>query len=226
MKTRALLLALALSAAPLLAGEAPDTSRILSVVGRFTVAHACPVAPDVVLSNAHVFDLRPFDPQIPPFPYRFEGGGVTGWLHPNKVFSDIDLGTAVPTVPVQYYPIATQPPTPGEQMWWVAYDWRKKHAFEQKVLTGKVVRVIAGAIVLDQDTPQGSSGSCILNAKGEVVGLIAWSFAMDDQQGDLAVGVGIWGYIPPTPEEAPPQTPPAPQPPDAAAPPVSPSLPR
>jgi hypothetical protein len=174
--------------------KAPNMGGILSMIGRFTSAHGCPVAADRVLTNSHVTDLRPFDDRVPMFPYRFSSETQSGSFFPDRVSGreDLSWGTTKPLLDV-FYPIAPTQPLIGETVYWVGYDWKnRKNAFRRKIFSGKVLAIVAGNLILDSSTPRGSSGSCVLNSRGETVGIIDWGIKLDNEE-EAAVAVGIWG---------------------------------
>lgn len=179
--------------------QVPDLTAVLRVVGRFTAAHACPIAADRALTASHVTDLRPFDHEVPLWPYRFEGGGTEGVAVPHGVAASADLGMLKPEQPfTRWYAIAERAPAVGERVWMLAYDWRrKKAAYGDQVISGKVTRIVAGHIIMDEAVPSGASGSCVLNAAAEVVGILVWGQKTDDLgEASIAVAVfGPWGAI-------------------------------
>lgn len=180
------------AADPVMAETPPDTSAIISVIGRFSMAHACPVGPDLVLTNSHVLDARPFDASAPLSWYRFSVGNQSGVFEPLVVSRSEDLGAGLTRTVLRYYPISSRVPQVGERLWWVGYDWTSRNKmFQEKLFTGKVLRVVAGNVVIDQETPEGSSGSCILNAAGEAVAVVAWGVGGNNQA--VTVGVGLYG---------------------------------
>lgn len=160
----------------------PDVTRIIALSGRFSVAQSCPIAPYLAVTNGHVVDPQPFDPQAPLLPYYGQSGVWAGMLRPRTTVwvSDVALLSPAPELP-SWYTIAKVEPRAGEKMWWVGYDWRNKdRAFAQRIFTGKVLRSVAGALIIDGETAQGSSGSCVLNASGEVVGIIEGLMGLDN----------------------------------------------
>jgi hypothetical protein len=143
-----------------------------------------------------VVDLRPFDVDVPPFPGRWglPGSAAFGLYSPLLVSVSEDLAIVELDRSVEkVYKVAAGPPAPGDELWWVAYDFQgRKHAFDQVVMSGRVVGVVAGSVVLDEYSPEGSSGSCVLNSRGELVAVLAWG-ARVGVTDEVAVAVGVWG---------------------------------
>lgn len=198
MRPRVLaVLAAVLLAAPASAGE-PDFSGMLRLVGRFAWAHACPVGPRVALTNAHVTDLQPFMAHVPLYPFDYSDGlGNEGIVAPPpaSTWADRDLGVLVPVEGefARWYPIATEPPKPGEKLYFLGFDFRKGgDAFKERAFEAVVLRRVAGHVVLTKAGSKGSSGSCALNSRSEVVGINAWGPTMENGE-EVAVVVGLWG---------------------------------
>lgn len=160
----------------------PDLGRVLRVVGRFGMAHACPIAEDVVLTNAHVVDPRPFDPQIGLYGMRFEtiNGRTNGMLIPRVASTAEDIAVATVTSPVEPYPIAAEMPKLGDRLWWAEYDYSKsKYMLRPQIRSGEVVTSFAGIVLVNASAVNGSSGSCALNENSEVVGIISFGMMSD-----------------------------------------------
>jgi hypothetical protein len=192
-----LALAMASGAYPDQPKSTPDTAKIISVSGRFSLAQACPVAPDIAITAAHVVDPRPFDRSTPAFPVRGESVDGFWTLQTWRLFYVEDLALMEPVEGKfpRFYQIAEKAPLPGERLWWMGYDFsNQKRAFQRREFSSEVLAVVAGLIILKNDTPQGTSGSCVLNSKGEVVGIL--SFGKDLDNKDSVTGViGIWGNL-------------------------------
>jgi S1-C subfamily serine protease len=174
---------------------------MLSVIGRFTIAHACPVETAggrFLLTNAHVVDERPFDATIGAFPVRWsDGSGNEGLAVPERVLVSVDLAFLHVTEssgPIaRWYPIAAFAPSTGDRVSVLGYRWEgRDHVLEQRRVTAKVTRVVAGHAVYDEGARPGSSGSCVLNDRDEVVGVNAWQIPAGLGEA-VGVAVGIWG---------------------------------
>lgn len=161
----------------------PNFDYVLHVTGRFSIGHACPIAPDLVLISAHIVDPEPFNRNTPLITVRFETRtrDVHGFLLPMLTVSEMDISPAEPTSALKFYPIASAAPNKGDTLYYLLYDYRKPStAFDSKVSSGTVVNVIAGMIVLDTEVMPGSSGGCVLNESGEVVGIVTAKMGMDN----------------------------------------------
>lgn len=171
----------------------PDTSRVLRLVGRWSVAHACPVWPDTILTAAHVIEARPLDLSVP-IPYRYQDySGHWGVVVPTKAERCSDLGfMSVKGTELGWYVRSDKEPQAGEKVWLVGYDWSSKgKAFTEKLVEAKVVRVIAGHLLLDKSGEPGSSGSCVFNGRNEVVAINAAGLPIGGSEAGWVVGV--WG---------------------------------
>lgn len=186
---RMLLAALCLSAcsarssAPVVEPELPAPAAI-ALVGKYGLAHACPVA-GFVVTAAHVAY----------HPLMTGGGIVEVPLRYMYETAEGQLGTADPFVPNRYVDLAilaTEPaitvfypmgpmPTVGDRVAWVEYDFRKVDmAFRPRIRTARVVNRVAGHILLDAEPVPGASGSCLMNTRGEVVGIISFGHGTEE----------------------------------------------
>src|SRR5574341_1302421 len=179
------------------AGEptAPDTRASLMLSGRFAVvASACAVE-GVVLTNAHVVDVRPFDLAFPLSELRFESAmGDRGIIGPLRGLAFTDLAVVTTSTPLTHFArVAAAEPAPGEAVWWALPSWQsRKRMLERTIVSGRVLRSWAGTLVIDRETESGASGGCVFNGSGEVVGLVTWGSEARDQR-EATMAVGLWG---------------------------------
>lgn len=180
------------------APPAPDLSGVLRLMGRYNRAHACPIAPDLAITNAHVVDgSTPFrENKLLPHEWATRDG-AHGLTVPKQAatFRDLaEIGPYAGEFP-RWYPIAANPPQPGDPVWFVGYDMRKKKAaMLERVFAARVVNVVGTYVVMDPSGVPGSSGSCVLNARGEVVAINAEMNPLED--GSVVGGaVGVWAGL-------------------------------
>jgi S1-C subfamily serine protease len=177
----------------------PDTSMMVRVFTQAGMGHACPVSTNLAITNAHVIDGdgSPEDAATTPVGGRYQSlRGMDGTFATISVSPVSDLAIILTNradPPLSYYSLAKTPPKIGERLWWVAYDWNRQRAFSPKLLSGVVKQVIAGHIIIDAKTPEGSSGGCMLNRQGEVVGITTFGIEFSDDEGGVAGAVGLWG---------------------------------
>jgi hypothetical protein len=172
------------------------TDGTMRMMGRWGFAHACPVD-GFILTAAHV--VNPFSNTAGLtgllVGYAWEDGyGNRGYVKGAGASLDRDVGvlTLESGVPV-YYRHAEEAPAIGDLLYWVEYDYeRKSTVFEQKSRRGELLRIVPGHLVLDREPAKGASGGCLLNANGEVVGLIVWGQPTKSQR-VVAVAVAVYG---------------------------------
>lgn len=189
MRPLLLALALALNVGDLHADEAaPDTSRIMHLIGRYGLAQACPIAPDTALTNGHVVDPRPFDRTAPMTPYLWSlDSGQGGAVLPRYALGERDLAV-LDGAGLDPYPVAQDAPAVGQRVWFVGYRYDGRSTLKTEVIRATVLRVVAGHVIYMPGGRPGSSGSCVLNAAGEVVAINAGMF----HDSEAGIGVGVW----------------------------------
>ncbi len=162
---------------PPLPSNKPDVSAVMAVIGRFGMAHACPVDGQIVTA-AHV--VNPFF-GIPGMQKVFtnyswsDGRGHSGFVRAKAVNNYRDLGLLKTTSgdSPDFYKTSDNDPKAGDKVYWVEYDLSKASvAYKMKTRQAKVLRVKAGHFVFDGEPVRGASGSCVFNKAGEVVGIL------------------------------------------------------
>lgn len=174
------LLASACTRAPIqLPGIPLDLDPSLAVQARHgNAGHACPVEGGVY-SARHVFlnvyggyegatwsQIQERDGELVVLNGRLEVIGE------NAFFDMVALGLKdVHERAITYLPKGTA--QVGEDVFWFEYDLRtQKNALRSRRRVAKVLRVVAHHYILDAPPTSGSSGGCLINGKGEAVGLV------------------------------------------------------
>jgi hypothetical protein len=174
-----------------------DTSAVMRLVGRWNVAHACPVD-GVVLTAAHV--VSPFH-HIPIVGNERIGytwsdrSGNQGFVTGAAANLQRDLGMlVVGSGAPWFYKHALEEPKPGDVLQWVEYDFGSvENAYAANLRHAKLVRIVSGHLVLDDVPTKGASGSCLFNSESEVAGLIVWGVRVGDRQVGVAASIsGSW----------------------------------
>jgi len=152
------------------------------------VAHGCAVEGKAI-TNAHVI----LDKEGKPLGFRYgftdgpEGQGFVAASGTTADLAILDLATP----PTRYAVRALDTPKIGDTLTWVEYDWREPGAaFADRHRSAKVLRLVAGAVILDEVPIDGASGGCAYNAAGEVVGLVTFSL---EGAGGVTGIYGPWG---------------------------------
>src|SRR5678815_3192192 len=188
--------------------KGPDPfTRLAAVVrlqGRFASGHACPVSPTQALTNAHMVDYRRADViqgaedtlPINPIPYRFESldGLSIGTTKTQAISFQEDLAIITGDFK-EFYPLAETCPIPGERVINLAYaNGSKRGTILPTAVESKVLASVAGKVEYDNSGSFGSSGSCVLNEKGEVVAINSQVLLFDDgkMHGEGVLVCGGW----------------------------------
>jgi hypothetical protein len=148
----------------------------MQLMGRFSIGHACPVD-GLVLTAAHVAHPLYLHPghkdEVVTYAWS-DHMGHTGYLGSAYLMLARDLGilTVLSGTP-HYYSHASKEPEPGAAVRWLEYDYRgKEKAFAPRCKSAKVLRLIAGHLILDGGAMPGASGGCLFNKADEVVGIV------------------------------------------------------
>ena len=147
--------------------------------------HACPVEGQVITAR-HVM----WSPQYKQFlmaswsSQGAKGGAlVVGQAYTLDIVR-LELGGGI----VPYLALGPLP-KPGDKIYWFEYDFRTAaNAYRARRRMGKVLRSVAGHLVLDSPPVPGASGSCLLDTNGNVVGIV---IATLDTEDGRSVGVAV-----------------------------------
>lgn len=187
--TRALVPLLALSMAVPAHANTPDVSAIIRLAGTGSVAHGCPVAADKAYTNAHVTRGT--------LGLSWTSGGSEGVALETGRDRFRDLATIAPRGRFpRWYPVAKEAPKEGDKLTFVGYEWRsRKEAFAERVFEVRALREFPGHLAYSPAGTPGSSGSCVLNAKGEIVGINMGAMEVGPKDKGEAVGIAVamWG---------------------------------
>lgn len=211
MRPRVLVVAASVTLAGLAAGVLPSVEAdvpptlMLRLSSDATMAHACPIGPQRALTNKHVLDRR----------FMFSNGAATGPLGifayddglgsegiaRGKVVDEWrDLGDIVPLEGYEFarwYPVAKERPKVGDRVWVIGYDWRdKKRAAAERRWDGKVTRIVALQLWTDTGADFGSSGSCVINARGEAIAVNSGFWQRPNSGDGDRVGIATLIYGP------------------------------
>ena len=170
----------------------PNTNGVLRLIGRWASAHGCPVD-GIILTAAHVNNLFYGTTNMNTIlvGYQWEDGdGNKGMLSgaSASLFRDLGLMNLESGEP-RYYRHAPKEPSPGDALFWLEYnDDTPENLYTRRVGRGSLLRNVSGHLLLDKGPTKGASGSCVLNSKDEVVGVVA---RIRTTKNKKAVGVAV-----------------------------------
>jgi hypothetical protein len=184
-----------------LSPNTPDTWPILEASNKFGSGQVCPVRDPVsnkiwLATAQHLIDPD-FIRSDRYYNVRMQ---IEDRIFDSRIaFVDpvVDLAYLKPPddLAVPYYEVAAQPARIGDKLWFVGYDWKNADvAFHRDIIESKMTMFTAGKIVYKPGGEGGSSGSCILNEAGEVVGInvTAMNWIFGDSSGQaVAFHAGI-----------------------------------
>lgn len=175
----------------------PDTSAVVSVIGRFVAGcHVCPVGEREALTAAHCVDLRPFDSGVPAFGLRGEApNGWRGSFTGDALMSfTADVATLRPSPAFTHWYRRGARPTRGDVVSVVGWSRSGDDPLGRRVVLGKVTSVTAGHLGLTAYAGPGSSGGCVLSAAGEVVGIVTMAVTIGIEK-YATVAAGVWQEV-------------------------------
>lgn len=186
----------------------PQPAQIMSLVGRFGFAHACPTE-GRVYTAAHVAATVPRGTRKQfPSSYAWQQGDREGLVTASRYpapsqFADVaflDVVTGKPEMMLRAAEVNV-----GERVYWYEYNFSNKDEMLDLVLRESVLtKLVAGHFVTEDSFTQGASGGCVFNDRGEVIGIISFRLRVMNQartkaeissglsrSGEQWVGVGV-----------------------------------
>ena len=174
----------------------PQPAQVMSLIGRFGLAHACPVN-DHIVTAAHVATIIPRGSMSQySASYVYQQGERTGLItmdtsHAPSRFVDIAwMRLEQGDSPVFNKRAAGL--QVDDAVHWYEYEYGAGQAMLRLVRRDSIVtQMIAGHLVTEESPEHGASGGCIFNESGEVVGIVSFGLAQEGT-GKL----GPFGYKP------------------------------
>jgi hypothetical protein len=153
------------------------------------MGHACAVQ-GRVLTAGHI--AAPVENgQRRPSQYTWTDGNLKGWMRSVSHSEARDIGELDPylgdTPDYQY--LQETPATVDQHVTWYEYSYEPGKVLSTVRREAKIERLQAGHIIIDKAPNPGASGSCLFNARNEVVGIITWKMFDSGVSVDLT---GSW----------------------------------
>jgi len=139
--------------------------------------HACPIEGGVVTARHVMWDE--YNKKFLGASWSYQGQRGAAFIvdeSPYKDIVEIELSGGT----VTYLKMGTLPEI-DDPVFWFEYDFRtKKNAYRARRRTGNVLRLVGGHIIIDAEPVAGASGTCLINAAGEAIGIIVASIETAD----------------------------------------------
>lgn len=179
--------------------DPPDTSKVLPVSSKQSQGQICPVMSTRAWTAEHVSTRAEVLGGRVPVPLITEVAGKPATVMQYAQDARRDLAWVVLEEGIEFeewYEISEDMPEEGDRVWLVGFDF--EDGLKAEVVKAKVLNVRAGRIYYDASPGPGSSGSCVLNQAGEVVGIhtsiyVLWKGHEQHTTGSGYVIVGEWG---------------------------------
>lgn len=174
--------------------------RLFSAYG---FASGCPISEYQIMTARHIAHVHPSTGEIlNAYVIWSDSENHTGnaSLEDFDVRRDLALLHSETRLPHVYRP-ATTAPQLGEDVWIGGFNF--DDALKPKIVKTQVVNIISAHLILKASGEPGFSGSCVLNAANEVVGIFHWTMRRGDSRpwGIASAVYGEWRDISWTPEK-------------------------
>lgn len=157
------------------------------------LAQGCPVEAQLILSARHVVDRPPSEGGPLEWVAWGQAPDAGGYATVVQLDRARDLVALRPERSTAYqYPAAPSEPQSGEAAWLAGYDLRR--GLEWRVVRTRVRAVVAGHLILEDAGGPGLSGSCVWDARGQVIGIYQWRVMLSDgaERGIASAWGGRW----------------------------------
>lgn len=185
-----LFLSLSCSHTPPAAEPEPPNDPSMQLIGRYGIGHACPVEGNIITA-AHVAEQLFPSGKASKMAYVYQQGRRNGFVNTEFTLGSRDMAVLrlysgeAPSYQIR----ADKVPEPGQDVYWYEYSFNRGIFVVRR--GARVQSFFAGHITFSPAPSPGSSGGCLLDANGFVVGIITWSFG--PSTGVAPAIVGKWG---------------------------------
>ena len=162
------------------------------LIGINGIGHACPTV-EAIYTAHHIIDDKDKNHMYFSTPY---GTAKPVWADHVRDLATVEIDGEDPRYRVAAlgemprYRVAATAPIPKEKVHWYEFNFHNRKEFlRQERREAKVLRTVAGHIVFDKGPVNGASGSCLLNEREEVVGIVIWTFYVRGKSVGVAASI-------------------------------------
>jgi len=171
----------------------PPPTLSMSLIGRYGLAHACPVD-GLVVTAAHVAIGTTHDSLEIARGYVYQQGERQGHAGGYAPLASRDLAQLLidgDTAPLMARR-AHSAPAIGDEVVWQQYNLTD-HPMRIEVKRGEITELAAGHVAFEPAPQAGASGGCLFDSTGDVVGVIVWTIGFSiNESGVAALLAGAW----------------------------------
>ncbi len=174
-----------------------ETRGFLPFITNFGLAQICPVGEYLALTARHVGTAEKGNgaiERVSGFWSAPTGEHGIGWALDYDYRRDVAIMQSSVAFP-HVYAVAGEPPAIKSKVTIAGYEYRPGRVpLMARYITTEVINIVATHLVLEEAGVQGFSGSCVLNARNEVVGVYFGTIGLDAGR-EAGVAAGVWGEL-------------------------------